>query len=93
MDMSGGTPRHASFNRCDSPSRGRPPGSPCSSRIRHSSLEWLEDFPTFARAGVGLGDLSIIQEFHRTCALHPGRRVYVWSLDGDLQGYDREPGL
>lgn len=51
----------------------------------------LAVFPGHAAGGVGLGDVTIIQEFERQCQLHPGRRVYIWSLDTHLMGYDR-PG-
>lgn len=51
--------------------------------------EWLEDFPDCASRGEGLGDLTIIKEFDRQCQLNQGRRVFIWSLDGHLSGYDR----
>jgi len=42
--------------------------------------------------GAGMGDLSIIKEWERQCALNKARRVFIWSLDGnDLCAYDREP--
>lgn len=52
---------------------------------------WLAEFPDWAMAGSGLGDLSIKKEYDRQCARHPKRRVYVWSLDRHLSGYDRAP--
>jgi len=52
-------------------------------------LGWLDDFPESATRGMGLGDLSIIKEFERQCELHPGRRVFIWSLDRHLRSYDR----
>lgn len=54
-------------------------------------MEWLESFPDSAMRGAGMVDLSIIQAWKRTCALHPGRRVRVWALDQHLAGYDRTP--
>jgi len=54
-------------------------------------LDWLGEFPDRAGAGVGIGDLTIIKEYDNQCALFPMRRVLIWSLDGDLQGYDRNP--
>ena len=51
---------------------------------------WLGDFPDQAMKGVGMGDLSILKEWERQCELHRLRRVLIWSLDGDLQGYDRK---
>lgn len=38
-------------------------------------------------------DLSIKLEWDRQCRLHPGRRVYVWSLDAHLASFDRAPTL
>lgn len=56
-----------------------------------SMQTWLDDFPDWAGRGSGLGDLTILKEFHRQCALHPSRRIYIWSLDGHLSSYHREP--
>ncbi|HBQ11999.1 MAG TPA: hypothetical protein DEF51_12910 [Myxococcales bacterium] len=50
---------------------------------------WLDEFPDWANRGSGLGDLSIVKEWERQCALHPQRRVYVWSKDAHLQALDR----
>lgn len=52
-------------------------------------LEWLDDFPEHAMAGRGFGDRSIVAEFDRQCIRNRARRVLIWSLDGDLDGYDR----
>ena len=53
---------------------------------------WLDEFPDKAMHGAGMGDLSIIKEWERQCALNRARRVFIWSLDGsDLSGYDRQP--
>ena len=54
-------------------------------------VSWLDDFPRSAMRGVGIGDHSIVKAWERTCDEFPGARVSVWSLDGDLQGYDRIP--
>ena len=51
---------------------------------------WLRQFPDWAMQGSGLGDLTIVQEFHRQCDLNPMRRVYIWSLDKHLSSYDRQ---
>jgi len=56
-----------------------------------SLLEWLDEFPNWAGRGSGLGDLTILKEFDRQCALNPSRRIYIWSLDGHLSSYRREP--
>ncbi|HEX4962011.1 MAG TPA: hypothetical protein VF173_14325 [Thermoanaerobaculia bacterium] len=53
---------------------------------------WLEEFPNWATHGSGLGDLTIVQEFHRQCSLNPSRRVYIWTLDNrHLSSYDWKP--
>ena len=39
--------------------------------------------------GAGMGDLSIVKAWERTCTQHPHRRVTIWSHDQDLAGYDR----
>lgn len=52
-------------------------------------LDWLGEFPDSAMRGIGLADLSIIREFEHQCALHPHRRVFIWSLDRHLSSYDR----
>jgi len=54
-------------------------------------LAWLNEFPEHAMREVGIGDLTIIKEFERQCTLYSMRRVLIWSLDGDLDGYDRIP--
>lgn len=51
---------------------------------------WLEEFPDFAMREVGLADLTIIKVFKQQCEMHRARRVFVWSYDSHLQGYDRE---
>ena len=45
----------------------------------------------YAMRGPDMSDLSIIKAWEVACAHHPRRRVRIWSLDQDLQGYDREP--
>lgn len=56
------------------------------------SLQYcLNQFPDFAMRKIGIGDLTIIEEFERQCALHRQRRVFIWSYDNDLTGYDRTP--
>ena len=57
--------------------------------------DWLEGFPDWAMRtdskgkGSGLGDLTIVKEWERQCALNRGRRVYIWSTDQHLSAYDR----
>lgn len=50
---------------------------------------YLNDFPDCAMQGIGLGDLSIIEEYRRQCQLHRVRLVFVWSLDSHLSAYIR----
>jgi hypothetical protein len=50
--------------------------------------EWLSGFPDSAMRGAGMGDLSIIKEWEKFKRKIPDRRVFIWSLDSHLQGYD-----
>lgn len=77
---------------------GKAPFQPTYFPSPEEFLAWVRDFPEFAqrskspkktREGVSLADMSIIKEFERTCALNALARVVIWSLDSDLQGYDR----
>lgn len=78
---------------------GEVPYKPTFFPERDIFLEWLQVFPDYAmknksvkktREGVSLADLSIIKEWERVCNINPMTRVRIWSLDGDLEGYDRE---
>jgi len=40
---------------------------------------------------VGMGDLSIIKEWEEAKKRTPYLRVFIWSLDNDLRGYDYQP--
>ncbi|TVR01760.1 MAG: hypothetical protein EA398_09055 [Deltaproteobacteria bacterium] len=52
----------------------------------------LAQFPDWTTAyEAGLGDLTIKDVFDQACLRHPGRRVYVWSLDDHLLAFDRKP--
>ncbi|NCS26939.1 MAG: hypothetical protein GPI96_21915 [Microcystis aeruginosa BS13-02] len=51
------------------------------------------EFPDQAMQRRGLGDLSIIHDWQRICDQNPSRRVYIWSLDKHLKGYNRLPKL
>lgn len=62
--------------------------------------QWLTEFPEYAgknkssakpNEGTSLADLSIIKEFEQLCQKHPQQRIYIWSLDQDLQAYDYQP--
>lgn len=52
---------------------------------------WLSEFPEAAMRGAGMGDLSIIKEWEKFTKRAPGRRVFIWTLDSDLKGYDGAP--
>lgn len=65
----------------------RPIQMPDIGRVR----DWLADFPKFAMQGAGTGDLSIVRQWEEACDRHPRLRVMIWSLDGHLGGYDRDP--
>lgn len=53
--------------------------------------EWLGNFPDSAMRGAGMGDLSIIKEWEKMVRQTPNYRIFIWSLDSDLQGYDHTP--
>jgi len=61
--------------------------------------KWLAAFPDWTKVsdprgrGSGLGDLTIVKVWEQQCALNPGHRVYIWSLDQRLVAYDRAPDL
>lgn len=78
---------------------GSAPYRPTHFPERDEFLGWLRHFPEYAqrnksqdktREGVSLADLSLIKEWERTCSLHSMSRVSIWSLDQDLEGYDRQ---
>ena len=54
--------------------------------------DWLVSFPDAAMRGLSLGDHSIVKAWETACRANPVHRVRIWSLDRDLQGYDRNPG-
>ena len=53
---------------------------------------WLAEFPDWAMQAQGLADLSIVHDWERLCEQNHGRRVYIWSLDQHLSGYDKPAG-
>ncbi|MFF7709351.1 hypothetical protein [Pseudomonas sp. NPDC007930] len=72
---------------------GTSPFKPISFLTPEEMAKWLHAFPAPANGGSGLGDLSIIHDWERLCAQNKGRRVYIWSLDVHLSGYDQAPAL
>ena len=53
--------------------------------------EWLSGFPDEAMRNVSMGDLSIKKEWEKMRIKTPNYRVFIWSLDSDLKGYDYNP--
>lgn len=52
-------------------------------------LAWIGKFPDAAMRKLSFSDLSVLEEFNRQCDAILGRRVYVWTFDEHLAGYDR----
>jgi len=72
---------------------GKSPFTPISFLKKEDLQGWLKEFPDEAMQRRGLGDLSIIHDWQRICDQNPSRRVYIWSLDKHLKGYNRPPKL
>jgi hypothetical protein len=76
---------------------GRAPFTATAFLDRPKLLDWLTEFAEWAGRvdakgkGSGLGDLTIYREWLEMCDKFPGRRVYVWSTDAQLLGFDRIP--
>lgn len=68
---------------------GEIPFTPTPLHNTEEMLEWIAEFPNRAAEGIGFSDLSITRIFARQCELNQGRRVFIWSYDRHLQGYDR----
>jgi hypothetical protein len=74
---------------------GEAPWKPTTFPNTAEILEWIDDFPDLAgrnkaplkSEGTSFGDMSIIQEFHKSCNLFQMSEVFIWSLDSDLQNY------
>ena len=65
------------------------PWKPINFPSNQEVLSWLDAFPDSATNGVGMGDLSIRQEWASCCHRYAMSRVWVWTLDRDLAGLDR----
>jgi len=72
---------------------GDSPFSPINFVEADKMQRWLDEFPDWATQGSGLGDLSIKHDWERLCEQNRGRRVYIWSLDDHLSGFDRGPTI
>ncbi|BAZ52324.1 hypothetical protein NIES4103_49840 [Nostoc sp. NIES-4103] len=74
---------------------GQAPWKPTSFPDTAEILEWIDQFPDLAgrnkapdrQEGTSFGDLSIIEEFNKSCKRFPMSEVFIWSLDSDLQRY------
>lgn len=69
--------------------KGDTPFSPTPIQDAKKLLGWLKEFPDHATRGLSFCDLSIIKIWEEQCRMCPGHRVYIWSMDGHLSGYDR----
>jgi len=69
---------------------GKSPFKPISFLKREQLQQWLSEFLDSAMRGTGLGDLSIIHDFHMQCSRTPWREVYIWSLDGHLSSLKQD---
>jgi hypothetical protein len=67
---------------------GESPFAPTPFPSGEEVVTWLADFPDRATEGLGLADRSLIALWEAQRALNAGRRVYIWSVDTHLQGYD-----
>lgn len=67
---------------------GKSPFTPVNFLEAHDLRRWLSDFPDWAMQSRGLGDLSIVHDWERVRDQNQARRVYIWSLDTHLSGYD-----
>lgn len=70
---------------------GENPFAPARVHDLNDVERWLDDFPDRASAGVGLADLSILHIWEQQRTLNRLRRVFIWSYDEQLQGYDFTP--
>ncbi|HPS86341.1 MAG TPA: hypothetical protein PLY36_06330 [Spirochaetota bacterium] len=71
--------------------RGDTPYRPTSFPEMKEVLSWIDEFPDSAMRGTGMADQSIIKEWEKACKQFKEHRVYIWSLDEHLMGYDK-PG-
>jgi predicted nucleic acid-binding protein len=65
------------------------PWKPINFPSNEEVLGWLDAFPASATRGVGMGDLSIKEEWAALCVRNAMSHVWVWTLDGDLAGLIR----
>jgi hypothetical protein len=78
--------------------KGKAPWRPSQFPNTAEILLWLNRFPDLAgqnkapdkQEGTSFGDLSIIEEFHKSCKIHSMSEVFIWSLDSDLKTYHQK---
>ncbi|MGI0494510.1 hypothetical protein ACN4EG_22225 [Alkalinema pantanalense CENA528] len=78
---------------------GESPWQPIDFPSPQAISTWLHQFPDLAGQnksskkleGTSFGDLTIIQDFKKTCQRFPLREVFIWSLDQDLAKYHQPP--
>jgi len=69
---------------------GSSPFKPINFITQEQMQLWLNGFPDWAMRGHGLGDLSIIHDFHTQCSKNRYLKVYVWSFDEHLSSLVQE---
>lgn len=75
--------------------KGEAPWSLTQFPNKEEILLWIDHFPDLAgknkapdkQEGTSFGDLSIIEEFNKSCKRFPMSEVFIWSLDSDLNSY------
>lgn len=78
---------------------GQSPWQPIDFPSPQEISTWLAQFPDLAgknkapskQEGTSFGDLTIIQDFEKTCKKFPMSEVFIWSLDQDLANYHQRP--
>lgn len=71
---------------------GEAPWTPTVFPNREDILSWIHEFPECAMREVSFGDLTIIKLWEAQRELYQRRRrVYIWTCDEDLKGYDTHP--
>ncbi len=58
--------------------------------LTNDFARWLSEFPELAMREIGFGDLTIIKEFERFCAISPAKEIFIWSLDNHLTSYHQK---
>jgi hypothetical protein len=78
---------------------GKAPWSPSQFPDIAEILLWIDRFPDLAgqnkvtdkQEGTSFGDLSIIEEFEKSCKRFQMSEVFIWSTDSDLKNYHQSP--